>query len=102
MTKSMTLRAAVALALGLAATTPSFAEDPALKAEIEALRAQMEAQSKALAEQQARLEELTRKLAASAETPAPAKSAARSSRQPTRLAARCGSGWPWRATCCMR
>jgi phosphate-selective porin OprO/OprP len=75
MTKSMSLRAAVALALGLAAA-PSFADDAALKAEIEALRAQMEAQSKALAEQQARLEELTKKLAASAETAAPPKAAA--------------------------
>jgi phosphate-selective porin OprO/OprP len=78
MTHSTSLRAAVALALGLA-VTPAFADDAALKAEIEALRAQMQAQAKLLEAQQAKLEELTKKLTASAETPAtpaPAKAAA--------------------------
>jgi phosphate-selective porin OprO and OprP len=78
MKSSISLRAAVALALGLA-VSPAFAEDAALKAEIEALRAEMQAQARLLAEQQARLEELTKKLQASAEppaVPAPAKAAA--------------------------
>ena len=71
------LRLAVALALGLAAA-PSFAEDAALKSEVDALRtaiaeqrAQMEAQAKLLEAQQAKLDELTRRLQAVAETPAP-------------------------------
>jgi phosphate-selective porin OprO/OprP len=71
MKTSISLRAAVALALGLA-VTPSFADDAALKAEIDALRAQMQAQAKLLEAQQAKLEELTQKLASSAATPAPA------------------------------
>jgi phosphate-selective porin OprO and OprP len=76
MTNSTSLRAAVALTLGLA-VTPSFAEDAALKAEIEALRAQMQAQAKLLEAQQARLDELTKKLTASTEAPAaPAKATA--------------------------
>jgi phosphate-selective porin OprO/OprP len=69
------LRSAVALALALAAA-PSFAEDAALRAEIEALRSQMQAQAELLKAQQARLEELTRKLNASAETPAAPKTTA--------------------------
>ncbi len=81
MKTSTSLRAAVALALGLA-VTPAFADDAALKAEIDALRAQMQAQAKLLEAQQAKLEELTKKLTASSEaapaaTPAaPAKIAA--------------------------
>jgi phosphate-selective porin OprO/OprP len=75
MKNSTSLRAAVALALGLA-VTPSFADDAALKAEIDALRTQMQEQARLLAAQQAKLEELTKKLQASAETPAPAKAAA--------------------------
>ena len=71
MKESITLRAVVALAWGLA-TAPSFADDAALKAEIEALRAQMQAQAKLLEEQQAKLEALSRRLAASAEAPPPA------------------------------
>ena len=70
MKTSTTLRAAVALALGLA-VNPSFAEDAALKAEIDALRAQMQEQARLLAEQQARLQELTKRLQASTEAPAP-------------------------------
>ncbi|HUQ08682.1 MAG TPA: porin [Steroidobacteraceae bacterium] len=69
MKMSTSLRAAIALALGLA-VTPAFAEDAALKAEIEALRAQMQAQARLLAEQQAKLEELTKKLQAPADAPA--------------------------------
>ncbi len=69
MTQSHSLRAAVALALGLA-LTPAFADDAALKAEIDALRAQMEAQAKLLQTQQAKLEELTKKLAENAAGPA--------------------------------
>ena len=60
---------AVALALALAAA-PSFAEDAALRAEIEALRVQMREQAKLLEAQQTRLDELTRKLDSSADTPA--------------------------------
>jgi phosphate-selective porin OprO/OprP len=77
MKTSTSLRAAVALALGLA-VTPAFADDATLKAEIDALRAQMQAQAKLLEAQQARLEELTQKLAASVAIPAaaPAKIAA--------------------------
>jgi phosphate-selective porin OprO and OprP len=76
MKNSMSLRVAVALALGLA-VTPSFADDAALKAEIEALRAQMQAQAKLLEAQQAQLEALTKKLSASAETPPPATTPAK-------------------------
>lgn len=61
MMSSNSLRAAVALALGLAAS-PAFADDAALKAEIDALRAQMQEQAKLLEAQQKRLEELTQKL----------------------------------------
>src|SRR5919108_6295660 len=61
MKSSNSLRAAVALALGLAAS-PAFADDAALKAEIDALRAQMQEQAKLLEAQQKKLEELTRKL----------------------------------------
>jgi phosphate-selective porin OprO/OprP len=70
------LRLAAALALGLAAA-PSFADDSALKSEVDALRtaiaeqrAQMEAQAKLLEAQQAKLDELTRRLQAAADTPA--------------------------------
>jgi hypothetical protein len=52
MKHSYSLRAAVALALGLA-VTPAFADDAALKAEIDALRAQMQEQAKLLEAQQA-------------------------------------------------
>jgi phosphate-selective porin OprO/OprP len=69
MTSSICLRAAVTLALGLA-VSPAFADDAALKAEIDALRAQMQAQAKLLEAQQAKLEELTQRLTASTETPA--------------------------------
>jgi phosphate-selective porin OprO/OprP len=81
MTSSTSLRAAVALALGLA-VTPSFAEDAALKAEIEALRAQLQQQAELLQAQQARLEELTRRLTASDAAPpaAPAKPVAEAPR----------------------
>ena len=68
MTNSRSLRLAVALALGLAAA-PSFADDAALKAEVEALRAalaeqraQMETQARQLEAQQAKLDELTQRL----------------------------------------
>ncbi len=67
MKTSLSLRAAVALALGLA-VAPSFADDAALRAEIDALRAEMQAQAKLLEAQQARLEELTQRLAAAAPT----------------------------------
>jgi phosphate-selective porin OprO/OprP len=72
---ALSLRAAVALALGLA-VTPSFADDAALKAEIDALRAQMQAQARLLEAQQAKLEELTQKLASSAAATASAAPAA--------------------------
>jgi phosphate-selective porin OprO and OprP len=79
MKTSTSLRAAVALALGLAAT-PVLAEDPALAAEVAALRAAiseqraaLDAQAKLLEAQQAKLEALTQRLA---ETVAPASSVA--------------------------
>ena len=75
MKTSIALRAAVALALGLA-VTPSFADDAALKAEIDELRAQMQTQAKLLEAQQAKLEELTKKLASSSAAPATAAPAA--------------------------
>jgi phosphate-selective porin OprO and OprP len=63
-----TLRAAVALALGLA-VSPAFADEAALKAEIDTLRrslseqrAMLESQARLLETQQAQLEALTRKL----------------------------------------
>jgi phosphate-selective porin OprO/OprP len=64
MKSSNSLRAAVALALALA-VGPAFADDAALKAEIDALRAQMQEQAKLLEAQQKKLEELTQKLEAS-------------------------------------
>jgi phosphate-selective porin OprO/OprP len=70
MKHSSSLRTAVAVALGLA-TLPSYGQDAALKAEIEALRTQMQEQAKLLQAQQARLDELTARLAASAPAPAP-------------------------------
>lgn len=70
MTHSNTLRPAIALAIALAlglAVFPAFADDAALKAEIEALRAQMQQQARLLEQQQARLDELTKKLQDSSE-----------------------------------
>jgi phosphate-selective porin OprO and OprP len=64
MTHATSLRAAVALALGLA-VAPAFADDAALKAEIDALRAQMQEQARLLEAQQKKLDELTEKLASS-------------------------------------
>ena len=68
MKSSHTLRAAVALALGLA-VSPAFADDAALKAEVDALRAAiseqralLDSQAKLLEAQQAQLEALTRQL----------------------------------------
>ena len=84
MTSSNTLRAAVALALGLAAA-PAFADDAALKAEVAALRAAMseqrallDSQTKLLEAQQAQLDALTRQLGQPkvAEAPEPQKIAA--------------------------
>jgi phosphate-selective porin OprO/OprP len=72
--KSHSLRVAVALAMGLAAA-PVFADDAALKGEIDALRAQMQAQAKLLEAQQAKLEELTRRLAENSAAPAAEKPA---------------------------
>jgi phosphate-selective porin OprO and OprP len=79
MKNASSLRAAVAVALGLAAV-PALADDAALEAEVRALReaigeqrAALEAQAKLLEAQQARLDELTHKLAT---TPTPAKAAA--------------------------
>jgi phosphate-selective porin OprO and OprP len=71
MKHSHSLRAAIALALGLA-TAPAFADDAALKAEIDALRAQMQEQARQLEAQQAKLEALTKKLADNAAPAAPA------------------------------
>jgi phosphate-selective porin OprO/OprP len=85
MNTSISLRAAVALALGLA-VTPSFADDAALKAEIDALRAQMQAQAKLLEAQQAKLDELTQRLASGA-APAAAAAAAPAEVAPARIAA---------------
>lgn len=68
MKTSHTLRVAVALAIGLS-ISPAFADEAALKAEMEALRqsiseqrALLESQAKVLAAQQAQLEALTRQL----------------------------------------
>ena len=68
MTNQNSLRAAIALAMGLW-IAPAFADDPALQAEVEALRAaiaaqraQLETQAKLLEAQQARLDELTQRL----------------------------------------
>ncbi len=83
MTTSISLRAAVALALGLA-VSPAFADDTALKAEIDALRKQMQEQAKLLEAQQAKLEELTRRLAATTDAP-PSQAAA--TQAPARIAA---------------
>jgi phosphate-selective porin OprO/OprP len=63
------------LALVLAASA-AFADDAGLKAEIDALRREMQAQAKLLEAQQARLEELTKKLHAAAEAPAAGKAVA--------------------------
>jgi phosphate-selective porin OprO and OprP len=82
---STSLRVAIALVLGLSAT-PSLADDASLKSEIDALRAavaeqraRMDAQARLLETQQARLDELTKRLQASTESatvPTPAKIAA--------------------------
>jgi phosphate-selective porin OprO/OprP len=68
MKTSPTLRVAVALALGLA-VSPAFADEAALKAEVDALRtaiseqrALLDAQAKLLEAQQAQLESLTRQI----------------------------------------
>ena len=68
MKSSHTLRAAVALALGLA-VSPAFADEAALKAEVDALRAAiseqralLDSQAKLLEAQQAQLEALSRQL----------------------------------------
>lgn len=68
MTSSRSLRIAISLALGLAAA-PVFADDAALKAEVDALRAalaeqkaQMETQARLLEAQQQKLDELAQKL----------------------------------------
>lgn len=69
---SRPLRAAIALALGLA-TQNAFADDAALKAEIDALRAQMQEQARLLETQQEKLAELVRRLEAGGTAPPPVK-----------------------------
>jgi phosphate-selective porin OprO and OprP len=92
MMTSSRLRAAVALGLALAAA-PSFADDAALRVEVEALRsaigeqrAALEAQAKLLEAQQAKLEELTQKLATTAAPATPAAPAKTASPDAPKLA----------------
>jgi phosphate-selective porin OprO/OprP len=84
------LHAALVAALAAFAVSPAFADDQALKAQVEALRAaileqkaQLEAQSRRLEAQQAELEALTAQLAQSKVTPPEAPKVSLNNNRPT-------------------